>query len=62
MLKISEQQNIGRAKYVVNYHTGAKHHDGSDFYDIKIFRNAKAKDAFIRSLWEKEWQLCPSTP
>ena len=31
---------IGNAKYVVNFHDGVnKHKDGSDFYDIKIFKN-----------------------
>ena len=31
---------IGKAKYVVNFHDGVnKHKDGSDFYDIKIFKN-----------------------
>lgn len=49
-LKITEQQNIGRAKYVVNYYTGKKHKDNSDFYDIKIFSNKQKKNQFIKSL------------
>ena len=33
---------IGRAKYVINYHDGVKkHNDGSNFYDIEIFKNKK---------------------
>lgn len=49
-IKIKEQQNIGKAKYVVNYCTGKKHDDGSDFYDIEIFKNKVKKDKFINSL------------
>lgn len=31
---------IGRAKYSISYHDGIKkHNDGSDFWDIKIFKN-----------------------
>ena len=31
---------IGRAKYSISYHDGIKKHsDGSDFWDIKIFKN-----------------------
>lgn len=51
-LKINEQSNVGKAKYVVNYHTGKKHADGSDFYDVAIFRNKKRKDEFVRKLRE----------
>ena len=50
MLKINEQSNIGKAKYVVNYCTGKKHADGSDFYDIAIFKNKKKKDEFVQEL------------
>ena len=36
------QNDIGKAKYVVNYHDGnKKHFDGSDFFDIIIFKNKK---------------------
>lgn len=45
------QQNIGRAKYIVNYHDGFKvHKDGSEFYDCAIFRNKKELNKFIKSL------------
>ena len=31
---------IGRVKYSINFHDGIKkHNDGSDFWDIKIFKN-----------------------
>ena len=34
--------NIGKAKYVVNFHDGKKtHKDGSKFFDIQIFSNKK---------------------
>ena len=46
--------NIGSAKYVVNYHDGVKTHlDGSDFYDIRIFKNKKKLFAFIHHLLEQ---------
>lgn len=45
------QYNIGRAKYVVNYHNGEKaHKDGSPFYDIGIYHNKKQFNAFIKKL------------
>ena len=50
MLKINEQYRVGHAKYVVNYYTGKKHQDGSDFYDIAIFKNKKVKNNFINTL------------
>jgi len=50
MLKIKEMSNVGVSKYVVNYYTGKKHNDGSDFYDIAIFKNRKKKDIFITEL------------
>ena len=32
--------NVGKAKYVINYHDGkSKHNDGSDFFGINIFKN-----------------------
>lgn len=43
-------RNIGKAKYVVNYHIGKKHKDGSDFYDMRIFKNEKFKNRFINLL------------
>jgi hypothetical protein len=46
-LKYYVQQNIGKAKYMVSYYTGKKHADGSDFYDVQIFKNKIAKERFI---------------
>ena len=32
--------NVGSSKYVINFHNGIKkHNDGSNFYDIKTFKN-----------------------
>ena len=43
--------NIGTAKYVVNLHNGEKtHKDGSQFFDIEIFKNKKALAAFVSRL------------
>jgi len=51
MKRFTEMQNIGHAKYVINYHDGVKKHsDGSDFMDVRIFRNKTSKERFVRSL------------
>ena len=43
--------NIGKAKYVVNYHDGEKKHcDGSNFFDIAIFKNKKKLNTFTDQL------------
>ena len=45
------QMNVGRAKYVINYHDGSKtHKDGSPFYDIDIFSNRKDFDKAVKKL------------
>lgn len=41
--------NVGHAKYVVNYSDGTKKHaDGSEFFDVAIFKNKKKMEAFIK--------------
>jgi hypothetical protein len=51
MKVFNEQENIGKAKYVVNFHDGIKQHkDCSPFFDIKIFTNKKIKNAFVKTL------------
>lgn len=43
--------NVGKCKYVVNYHDGIKKHDdGSNFYDIAIFRNKRKMNSFVSEL------------
>jgi hypothetical protein len=45
------QTNIGKAKYLVSYHDGIKkHNDGSEFFDIAIFKNKKLLNIFVASL------------
>lgn len=51
MKKYYTMYGVGRAKYVVNYHDGEKKHkDGSEFYDIVIFKNKRSLSAFIDDL------------
>ena len=43
--------NIGKAKYVVNSHDGVQtHKDGSPFFGIKIFKNKRDLNCFIKKL------------
>jgi hypothetical protein len=57
MKVFNEQENIGKAKYVVNFHDGVNQHkDGSPFFDIKIFKKKKKKAAFIKSLEEQGYK------
>jgi len=54
MKKFYVQYNIGKSKYVINFHNGiSKHSDGSEFYDIEIFKNKDKFKKFIKKL-EKE--------
>ena len=49
--KYNTQSNIGNVKYVVNFHDGLKtHSDGSEFYDIRCFKNKKRMKEFIKEL------------
>lgn len=55
------QHNIGKVKYVVNYHNGKdKHPDGSDFFGIKTFKNKTKLAGFISELITKGYvKKCP---
>lgn len=54
MKVFNEQENIGKAKYLVNFHDGVKQNkDSSPFFDLKIFKNKKKKAAFTKSLEEQ---------
>jgi len=45
------QYNIGKAKYVINYHNGiSKHSDGSNFYDIAVFTSKRKFEILKESL------------
>jgi hypothetical protein len=51
------QYNIGKAKYVVNFHDGVKtHKDGSRFFDIAIFHNKKKMNLFIKKLKDEGYE------
>ena len=48
------KQNIGKSKFVVDFHDGKKkHRDGSDFFDMKIFNNKKDLEKFEKKLKTK---------
>lgn len=43
--------NVGKVKYLVNFHDGKKKHkDGSNFYDISCFSNKKKMNEFVSML------------
>ena len=51
------QSNIGKAKYVVNFHDGVStHKDGSPFFGIAIFHNKKKLAKFTKSLTEQGYR------
>lgn len=51
MKSFYEMMNVGKCKYVVNFHDGEKKHsDGSDFYDLCTFTNERKKQAFVKAL------------
>jgi len=51
MKRYKIRRNVGKSKYVVSYHDGIKRHgDGSDFFDIAIFKNKKNLNAFVANL------------
>ena len=57
MKKFYIQYGIGKAKYVVNFYDGKKKfEDGSEFYDIKIFRNKKMMEKFVNTLKKRGYK------
>ena len=51
---------IGKAKYDVAYQDRIKkHQDGSEFFDIAIFKNVKTLDTFINDLLDKDYIQTP---
>lgn len=47
----NEMQNVGKIKYLVNFHDGVKTHgDGSPFFDVRTFTNRREKDKFVARL------------
>ena len=54
MKKFNIQYNVGKCKYLINYHNGiSKYNDGSDFYDIATFTNKVKFEIFKTSLLTK---------
>lgn len=51
MIRAKITENVGASKYVVSYSNGNKKHpDGSDFFDIKIFKSKLKAYEFYNSL------------
>jgi hypothetical protein len=51
MKQFNIQYNIGKSKYVINYHNGIKTHtDKSPFFDIAIFKNKVKLNKFVNGL------------
>ena len=45
------QYNVGKVKYLVNFHDGVKtHKDGSAFYDVHCTNNKKDFQKFVKRL------------
>lgn len=52
--RFNQKNNVGSSKYVISYHDGKKKHkDGSDFFDIQIFKNQKDLETFKKALVSK---------
>ena len=52
--RFRQRHGIGRAKYTVSSHDGkSKHKDGSDFFDINIFKNKKDLNNYMKDLKRK---------
>jgi len=51
------KMNIGKSKYVVCYCDDVKTHpDGSPFFDIRIFKNLKNLNSFLKVLKSENYQ------
>jgi len=56
--RFKRHDGIGKAKYTISYHDGKKKHkDGSDFFDIKIFKNEKDLSDFVGTLAKQGYKL-----
>lgn len=56
--KYNIQTNIGLSKYIVNYYNGEKTHpDGSEFFDIAIFKNKKELTNFTKQLDKEKYEF-----
>ena len=50
MKRYYTQYNVGKCKYLVNYHNGIKLENGSYFFDIATFNKKEKFEIFITSL------------
>ncbi len=49
--RFKQQDRVGSSKYTISFHDGKKKHkDGSDFFDIKIFKNKPDLEKFRQDL------------
>ncbi|SVD32957.1 uncharacterized protein METZ01_LOCUS385811, partial [marine metagenome] len=52
-----QTDNVGKAKYTISYHDGKKKHkDGSDFFDMEIFKNKPSLEKFKKDLKRKGYK------
>lgn len=57
MKEFNLMYNIGKCKYVINYHDGIEtHKDGSKFFGIKTFSNKKKFEKEIKNLQEQGYK------
>ena len=55
--KLYYQLDINKRRYTINFHNGVeKHKDGSDFYDMRIFKNKKDLEKFKMELHNKGYK------
>lgn len=57
--KVYRWLTMGRARHTVSFHDGEKSHsDGSPFFDLKIFSNAREAQKFVKSLQGEGYTEC----
>ena len=50
----NQRDHVGGSKYTVNFHDGTKfHEDGSEFFDIRLFKNKVKMQEFVDELLGK---------
>lgn len=56
MKKYYLMDGIGTVKYTVNFHDGVKTYlDGSEFWDIRCFKNKRNRDLFVAELRKQNY-------
>lgn len=55
-MKINIMYNVGSSKYLVNYSDGTQtHKDGSEFFNVKLFKSKKKMSQFITDLQKNNY-------